>query len=201
MKQTIFRHLVALILMMCCTLGYAQTFEFDGLEYEVIDESNRYVEVVRGADTKIVKIPSTVKRGGIIYTVTSIGEAAFWGCGDLISITLPSSLKSIGNMAFWLCSNLTSITIPSSVTSIGNGAFYECEDLTSITIPSSVTSIGKCTFAGCSSLTSINIPSSVKSIGREAFLGCDNLTSITLPKHITNVDELDIPEGVRIIRR
>ena len=38
MKQTRFRHLIALILMMCYTLGYAQEFKFEGLTYNVIDE-------------------------------------------------------------------------------------------------------------------------------------------------------------------
>ena len=199
MKKTRFRHLVALILMMCCTLGYAQTFKFKGLEYEVIDASKRYVEVVRGANTKTVKIPSTVTRGGVKYTVTSIGVGAFDDCYSLTSINIPSSVKSIGKSAFDSC-GLTSINIPSSVTSIGWGAFA-LSSLTSINIPSSVKSIGGLAFWWCSSLTSINIPSSVKSIGEKAFDGCSSLTTITLPKHITNIDKLGIPEGVRIIRR
>jgi hypothetical protein len=40
----------------------------------------------------------------------------------------------------------------------------------------------------------------VTSIGEEAFRGCVSLTSITIPTHITNIDELDIPKGTRIIR-
>ena len=177
MKQTRFRHLVALILLMCCTLGYAQTFKFGGLTYKVINASKRYVEVICGADTETVKIPSTVTRGGVRYTVTSIGVEAFLDCVNLTSITIPRSVTSIGEGAFWECDNLTSITIPSSVTSIGNWAFYDCESLTSITIPSSVTSIGN-----------------------DAFEGCSRLTSITIPTHITNIDRLGIPEETRIIR-
>ena len=257
MKQTRFRHLVALILLMCCTLGYAQTFKFGGLTYKVINASKRYVEVYSGADTETVKIPSTVTRGGVKYTVTSIEVGAFEKCYSLTSINIPSSVTSIGNSAFCECESLTSITIPNSVksigesaflwcpsltqiqvapdnpvydsrdncnaiietksntlifgcastiipnsvTSIGNSAFGEYENLTSINIPISVTSIGNSAFDGCSNLTSINIPSSVKSIGDEAFRYCSSLTTITLPKHITNIDRLGIPKGVRIIRR
>ena len=177
MKQNRFRHLVALILMMCCTLGYAQTFKFQGLTYKVIDASKRYVEVYSGADTKTVKIPSTVTRGGVKYTVTSIGEEAFSDCSSLSSINIPSSVKSIGESAFACCESLTSINIPSSVKSIGDCAFARCESLTSINIPSSVKSIGYCAFNWCS-LTSINIPSSVTSIENGAFSGCDNLTKL-----------------------
>ncbi len=134
MKQTIFRHLVALILMMCCTLGYAQKFEFEGLTYNVIDESNRYVEVYLGANTETVKIPSTVTRGGVKYTVTSIGEWAFYNCSSLTSINITNSVTSIGELAFYGCSNLTSITIPSSVNSIGESAFLNCKSLTQIKV-------------------------------------------------------------------
>ena len=56
--------------------------------------------------------------------VTSIGNNAFFGCGDLTSVTIPGGVTSIGDGAFSGCSGLTSVTIPDSVTSIGNWAFY-----------------------------------------------------------------------------
>ena len=87
-------------------------------------------------------IPSSVTDGSTTYSVTSIGDHAFWGCSGLTSVTIPSSVTSIGDDAFYGCRGLTSVTIPSSVTSIGVWAFYNCRGLTSVTIPSSVTSIG-----------------------------------------------------------
>ena len=134
-------------------------------------------------------------------SVTSIGVGAFKSCSSLTSITIPSSVTSIGEEAFEGCEQLCSITIPSSVTSIGVRAFDGCKSLTSITIPSSMTSIGGGAFDGCNSLTSITIPSSVTSIGDGAFWGCSSLTSIIIPTHITNIYKLDIPKGIRIIRK
>ena len=98
-----------------------------------------------------------------------ICNKAFWGCYDLISVTIPDSVTSIGDWAFSGCSGLTSVTIPNSVKSIGYSAFKYCSGLTSVTIPNSVTSIGEWAFSGCKSLISISIPDSVKSMGKSVF--------------------------------
>ena len=129
----------------------------------------------------------SVKKVVIEDGVTSIGTAAFSGCG-LISITIPNSVTSIENTAFSGCSSLTSITIPDSVTSIGTGAFSYCKSLTSITIPDSVTSIGTAAFSGCG-LISITIPNSVTSIETGAFYNCSSLTSITIPDSVTSIGD------------
>ena len=85
---------------------------------------------------RIVNIPSTI---------TSIGESAFRGCINLISLTMSEGIITIKPQAFQNC-NIATITIPSSVTSIGYQAFMNLSRLTSITIPASVTSIGDYAF-------------------------------------------------------
>ena len=112
------------------------------------------------------------------YTVTSIGECAFWGRLQLTSVIIPNSVTSIEYGAFLYCSGLTSVTIPNSVTIIGGGAFEDCSGLTSVTIPNSVTSIEGYAFSGCSGLTSVTIGNSVTSIGEDAFYGCSGLKAV-----------------------
>ena len=138
--------------------------------YQKPDET-KYVEITRcdynakGA----VKIPTKIKD----IKVTSIGNEVFFGCSELTSIEIPSSVTSIGNFAFSGCSGLTGIEIPSSVTSIRDYAFSSCSGLTGIEIPSSVTKIGEAAFSGCSGLTSINVEA-----GNEVYDSRDNCNAI-----------------------
>ena len=50
-----------------------------------------------------VVIPASVTYSGKTYSVTCIGESAFYECSSLTSITIPEGVTSIGNRAFWNC--------------------------------------------------------------------------------------------------
>ena len=146
--------------------------EFTIGQYTFETTSAREVALIR-ADKSITSayLSATLSYQDITYTLTSIGNRAFWRCSALTSVTIPNSVTSIGEEAFDGCSSLTSVTIPNSVTSIGDQAFGECSRLTSVTIPNSVKEIGSWAFGGCKSLTSVTIPNSVKEIGSWAFGG------------------------------
>ncbi len=53
--------------------------------------------------------------------------------------TIPVGVTSIGDAAFYGCEGLTSIKIPEGVTNIEPYAFYGCDDLTSVEIPRTIT--------------------------------------------------------------
>ena len=108
--------------------------------------------------------------------VTSIGEDAFYYCGNLEKVSIPDSVTSIGDGAFYYCSSLEKVSIPDSVTSIGSSAFSYCKSLTKAAIPTSVTSIKSRLFYGCINLTTLAIPASVTNIDYDAFDGCYFLT-------------------------
>ena len=158
-------------------------------------------------DIVCVTVPKTVKE---------IEDFAFYGCGDLETITIPEGVK-LGEYAFSGILNLKkiilvhengtrtikkwvitrgddldpspdgSIIIPEGVTEIEDYAFSDCTSLKSIVIPESVTQIGDDVFSGCTSLKSINIPEGVTQIGECAFSGCTSLKSVVIPESVTQI--------------
>ena len=101
-----------------------KTITMDEIEYEILFNK---ATITKGTGTGNLVIPSSViGENGEVYPVTSIGDAAFYGCSGLTNITIPNSVTSIGGSAFSNCSGLTSVTIPNSVTSIDNYIFSGC---------------------------------------------------------------------------
>ena len=134
-----------------------------------------------------INIPEKLGDGN--YTVTAIGENAFWECTSLKEVTIPQSVTSIGDKAFYDCRGLTSVTIPQSVTSIGDHAFDECIHLKTLSfgensfgenIETNIKTIGNYAFFHCNDLESVTIPQSVTSIGREAFRFCNKMESLAI---------------------
>ncbi len=146
-------------------------------DYEIIDSEATIIDSNLDASTTTIEIPSAIRDvDGKDYSVTTIGDNAFFECTSLTSVVIPSSVTTIEDSAFFGCINLTSVVIPNSVTTIGDTAFWNCRNLINIVIPNSVTTIGNSAFSFCTSLTSVVIPNSVTTIGDRAFSGCSNLT-------------------------
>ena len=212
------KSLILLVVMLVATSSsFAQAhFEtIDGLRY-LIDETAKTATLVASANEKYagdIVVPEKITaKNEKEYPVTAFGENCFKGCGELksvsipstvsfisygcfsgcdklASVTIPSSVTSLGNSCFAGCSNLTTITIPSSVTSLGDYCFNDCSELKNISIPSSVTFLSSGCFYGCKKLSNITIPSSVTSLGYCCFAGCSNLTTITIPSSVTSLGD------------
>ena len=162
-------------------------------------------------------IPSYTTNNGITYSITSIGNYAFYGCSGLTSVTIPSSVTNIDAYAYYGCSGLTSFTIPNSVISIGEKSFngtgwYEAQSDGILYLdgwclgykgsnPTGFLNIADgtrqiCNYAFsdiagssyiCTGLTSVIIPNSVTSIGNYAFYECSGLTSVTIGNSVTSI--------------
>ena len=191
------KHWLATVAMLLCSLvASAHDFEVDGIYYNIISEESLTVEVTFkgysrddyvGEYSGSINLPAMISYEGVSYNVIHIGNDAFYGCGSLLSVTIPESVTSIGISAFSSCPSLTTVIIPASVTHIGDWAFPGCYNLTSVNIPKGVTSIGYGAFWSCRSLTSVILPDGVRSIGEKAFQDCQNLISITIPESVMSI--------------
>ena len=138
--------------------------------------------------------------------VTSIGNYAFRGCKNMISISIPNEVALIGQNAFEECASLKSIILPDGINSIRQSTFYHCSNLESVQLPSNLNTIESSAFWGCSSLSTLTIPNSVNRIGSSVF-EYSGISSIIIPSEVTSIEnrlfkdcknlkELDIPENV-----
>lgn len=117
-------------------------------------------------------------------SITSIGDGAFAGCGELTSIDIPQGVTSIGEFAFGDCINLNSINIPETVTEIDRQAFQYCSHLAKIKLPESVTKLSYGLFLNCSNLKDITYSSKLDSIEENVFSYCSSLEKIIIPKSV-----------------
>ena len=125
MKKRFTACLTTLILSVFFSISAsADVVKVDGIYYDI---SETTATVTQGGDySGDLVIPESITYNNSKYSVTSIGNNAFWGCSGLTSVTIPNSVTSIGDKAFYYCRGLTSVTIPNSVTSIGKSAFSFC---------------------------------------------------------------------------
>ena len=156
--------------------------------YHIIDVDSKEVELVASANNKIteVVVPATITTvNGDVFTVTSIGEKAFYRNTKIKKLTVSNTVKSIENYAFYGCKNLTTIKIGNGIDIVGNSAFRKCTKLISITLPKSIDKLGKNTFYGCTKLRTITIKANqVIDIQTYAIKGVSKKCVIKVPRKL-----------------
>ena len=94
----------------------AENITVFGIKYSTSDTTSTVTGCTITGD---INIPESISFNGDTYSVTSIGNRAFYNCDGLTSITIPNSVTNIGEYAFNRCFSLTSIILPNCLLSIG----------------------------------------------------------------------------------
>ena len=211
-KNKLLRAFVAIAMMLIGWLpSLAYDFQVDCISYNIISSTKVEVTSSPGSSGNVV-IPEKVTYSGTTYSVTKIGDKAFYLCSGLTSLSIGNSVTEIGDEAFYFCSGLTNVTIGNSLTEIEVFAFNSCYGLTSVvwnakncndfstysgifdsnnitsfTFGNNVERIPACLCYNMSNLTSITISNSVTEIGDYAFSSCSGLTGVTIPNSVTKI--------------
>ena len=148
--ESMFKFLLSTIFLIASTSVSAHDFEANNNGtpiYFNLREGGKAVEVTfRGSQPQDVineykgevVIPNAITFDGTTYPVTGIGEAAFMGCTELVTIHIPSSVTSLDANAFYDCKRLTSVyyNLPAEeVTSISEEVFQNVNPMIILYVP------------------------------------------------------------------
>ena len=178
--------------------AFSNTYYLDSLVLnEGLESIGSYA--FRGSGLKSLNLPESL---------TYIGDEAF-SSSDLVSISIPGSLKRISNGAFQYCYNLNTVIIAEGVEEIGHSAFLYCESLTEISIPNTLRIMEPGAFKYCRSLASVSIPGTLINIPVDAFHSCSNLEALNLNEgsriisknafYDTRIKELTLPSTIQLL--
>lgn len=181
---------------------FAEKIELNGIYYNITSANT--VEVTNRGENEddwmyyssnelyngSLIIPKAIGYNDVTYMVTAIGDNAFAGCKDLLSLNIPSSVNLIGNGVFTLCNSLQTISVED-----GNTTFFSEEGILyaknpnsiyyvprkiqgDIVLNKSITQIPSSSFQYCSEITTVQLPSNIVSIGDGAFNSCTKLSEV-----------------------
>ena len=193
MGQYLYKSLIVLLALIVPVTSGAYNFQVDGIYY---NKNGNELEVTYKSNSSSVHtysgeitIPETVTYNDETFTVTSIGDKAFYRCDSLTRVFLPNSVTSIGAQSFGECTSMDSIRLSDNLISIGSSAFYSCKSLRTIDLPESLITLGGGAFSTCSSLTDVVIPNSVTELGSNVFFGCDSLRHVVIGNSIPKIPD------------
>ena len=179
-------------------------------EYTTDDDGNATITKYYG-NVSALFVPKTIDG----YTVTAIGNDAFKGRTELVSVVIPDTVTVIGNCAFENCSSLSSVKLSKNLADIGCMAFGNCASLTYIEIPKSIgtaraNSWGNGPFSADDNLQSVIFEDGITRIPDSILRNCDGFKTIKIPETVTEIggsafnncgklESIEIPDTVTVI--
>lgn len=156
-----------------------KNFSVDGISYTVLADGATVG--VAGADASVtnLNIPETVTNLLRSYTVTAVLKEAFKDNGNLVTATLPKTIKTLDTACF-VGAGMTSITFAEGtvIETMGTDVLAWCNKLTSVELPEGIVDLPKSTFANSDAIESITMPSTLLTIKNDALTNCVKLKTL-----------------------
>lgn len=157
-RSTQKRHLLALLTVVLALFALL-------LMHPTAGAANDSSDTLVGANIKDGVLLGYYGLGGDIVlpnTVTKIDNEALKGNDNIVSITIPGSVKDIGNNAFEGCTKLERVIFTNPEKTSKNliirlSAFQNCKKLTECEIPARAYQVVGNVFKGCTSLTEVTV--------------------------------------------
>ncbi len=158
----------------------------NGLVYVSQGNGTCYVAGIGSCEATDLKIPAYSPFGD---AVTRIGDGAFTNCSQLLSVTIPASVRTVGTGAFRGCSSLVSINVEAdnSVYCSVGGVLMSKDKTVLVCLP-----INR---PGSSYLLSKD----TKAIAAYAFEGAANLKNLLYEGKVADFQKIDILIGNTIL--
>lgn len=200
---------ISIFAFFCAQAATAKDVTIGEMKFGLSEEEGTAIVVdAKNVDTDTVKIPETIPYENHNYTVTGIGDRAFYKNAYIKEVILPKSINSLGAYSFGSCNQLKGINIPSNVQTLEEGVFYACQNIESIqfekreqAIPIKDYTFYKCeklptiqfclisdtvgafAFANCTLLSGCMDLSSVNFVGEKAFYKCTSIDKFIIGEH------------------
>lgn len=110
------------------------------------------------------------------YRIFAQGSGGFQSYGGLTELTLPAGIQKLGGNALRQ-TNITELVIPARVSVIEDYFLSTCTKLKTVRAESSV--LGSFMFVQCTALESLTISTNCKTFGSNMLTYCESLTTIT----------------------
>lgn len=183
-----------------------KAFQVDGFWYYIIDGKTDEVALSRqvGRPAKNepnkyqgdVVVPETIEHEGKTYTVTEIGQSAFF-FKSVKTIKYPKTIRKIGSMAFFI-TDLVEIVIPDHIEEVGSNAYAFCNKALKLEIGKGLKKVGELAFYDCYYLKTITVSpdNTIYSERDNALYSKDQKIIYKYPSFRKNFTSVTFPETV-----
>lgn len=211
------------LLLILVSIASAQAYDFvDGdFSFNILSEDDATVELAKStapSQSNEIYVPSTILHNGKSYTVTRIGEKAFYQINTQnLMMYIPETITSIGDSGIAACWHLYWIEIygTEGTVQVGENFLKWCDELEVVNFCREIeypdgtlypalrgkkhmytchlggSIIHDYEFQGCTGLQTVDITGPVTSIGDYAFSQTPNLTWINHIDYNTDIDYFD----------